>query len=445
MPKLVVFRGDDVEKEVPLKGTTLRIGRHEQNDVVLDDSENGVSRYHAELRFENGKYVIVDRRSRNGIYINKRRIKDKAVLTTGVPVTIGAFELTLEDDGSTGDFDVPPVNAPTPGVAPGAGKPNAGRAPSPRTGGTMPQPSRQQLLLWGGLTAAVLLIAIVTFAVVRYMTRQPVPVATVSTTTTTADPPPPPGDPNKEEVAQRIASARELIDAKNYRGALDEQLARVLELEPENADALAMKKEAEDAIAAAAATVASNKNNKKVDPPNDPPEDFGIPRKPNEGRDDYLARAGRIKNELAEGQRSLEKNDYVTALNHFRTVNREQPRYQGVDLLIADAIDRQQKALESAMIGGQQNEQAGRLREARQFYLHALTIDPSSAQARTRAGEMLARTTATANGLMIKASTAEKIGEPDAAAGFYRQVIDLLLPGDELRDKATKSLEALKR
>ena len=104
MPRLVVFRGDAVESEIRLTGSPVRLGRHARNDVVLDDSLNGVSRFHAEIRPEGNSYVIVDLNSRNGVWINGRQIKDKATLSLGVPVTVGAFELALEDDAS-GTFD----------------------------------------------------------------------------------------------------------------------------------------------------------------------------------------------------------------------------------------------------------------------------------------------------------------------------------------------------
>jgi len=55
-----VFRGDAVENEIRLSGGAVRIGRHAGNDVVLDDSLNGVSRFHAEIRPEGNSYVIVD-------------------------------------------------------------------------------------------------------------------------------------------------------------------------------------------------------------------------------------------------------------------------------------------------------------------------------------------------------------------------------------------------
>jgi pSer/pThr/pTyr-binding forkhead associated (FHA) protein len=67
VPKLVAFRGDAVENELRLAGQSVRIGRDQGNDLVLDDSSKGVSRFHAEVRAEAGTYFIVDMKSRNGI------------------------------------------------------------------------------------------------------------------------------------------------------------------------------------------------------------------------------------------------------------------------------------------------------------------------------------------------------------------------------------------
>src|SRR6266540_5122932 len=103
MPKLVVFRGDAVESEIPLTGRTLRIGRDVQNDLVLDDRTNGVSRFHAEIRAEGGTYTIVDLNSRNGLWVGRRRVQS-AVLKLGSPVTIGACEIVLEDQSGLSDL-----------------------------------------------------------------------------------------------------------------------------------------------------------------------------------------------------------------------------------------------------------------------------------------------------------------------------------------------------
>ena len=96
MSKLVIFRGEDVENEIHLGNRAVRIGRDSRNDIVLADKS--VTRFHAEVRPENGSFVIVDLKSRNGLWLNGKQIKGKVPLTLGVPVTLGAYELTLEDD-----------------------------------------------------------------------------------------------------------------------------------------------------------------------------------------------------------------------------------------------------------------------------------------------------------------------------------------------------------
>ena len=107
MSKLVIFRGDAVEHEIHLAGHTVRIGRDNRNEIVLDDKS--VSRFHAEVRADADRYFIVDLKSRNGVWVNGQQIKGKAALALGVPVTLGAYELALEDDVSTGPFgDEPP-------------------------------------------------------------------------------------------------------------------------------------------------------------------------------------------------------------------------------------------------------------------------------------------------------------------------------------------------
>jgi tetratricopeptide (TPR) repeat protein len=144
------------------------------------------------------------------------------------------------------------------------------------------------------------------------------------------------------------------------------------------------------------------------------------------------------------GRASLEKNDFVAAINHFRAVDREQPKYQGVDTLLAETTSRQQKAVEEALQSGQQNEQAGKTRDARQWYQRALEVDPGSAPARERANQARARAVAAAEDLFTKANTAEKIQDVNRARQYLQQIVDTMLPGDEIRDRAAKRMEALK-
>ena len=448
VPKLVIFRGDAVEKEVHLARKPLRIGRHERNDVVLDDSANGVSRFHAELRPEGSNYFIVDLQSRNGIWLNGRRVKEKAALTPGVSVTIGGFELTLEDDTSSSVYNSP---SPSPAEVTVAEKPRAKKEESgrqsarPSARASSRPANRRQIVLWSAVGGVLLLVIVGTLGVVRYVTRSPTVAEVIAPPVVVEPPPPPPPppeDPNKAIIEQRLAEARVKIDARDYAGALTDDLSPVLELEPDNATALAMKKEADDAIAAAAAAAKSL----AVKPtPAADPDTPGIPRRPDESQAEYAARVRRVQIELADGRASLEKSDYVTALGHFRNAQRDQPGYEGVEGLITDAQARQRKAVEDAVKNGQSYEGLKRPRDARLFYRQALTIDPSSGIARERENTLKAQMTAEANKLATQASAAAKLGQVSQAIQLYQQIVDMMLPGDEAKDNAERQLRELKQ
>jgi hypothetical protein len=84
------------------------------------------------------------------------------------------------------------------------------------------------------------------------------------------------------------------------------------------------------------------------------------------------------------GKTALEKQEFPAALAHFRLVDRDAPKFQGVDALIADTIAKQQKAVDVAIDSGQQNETANKILEARRWYDVALQRDPASTVAREK-------------------------------------------------------------
>lgn len=83
---LEVARGGANARLVPLGGTPVRVGRAATNDVVLSD--DGVSRSHAEIRYENGTYVVYDLDSSNGTRVDDVRVKSSP-LKSGARIGLG--------------------------------------------------------------------------------------------------------------------------------------------------------------------------------------------------------------------------------------------------------------------------------------------------------------------------------------------------------------------
>ena len=76
-----------------LSGDLVVVGRSHDCDLVLDDPN--VSRRHAEVRRENGHWVVVDLGSTNGLKVNGRRVAE-AALNPGDEITLGLSRLSFE-------------------------------------------------------------------------------------------------------------------------------------------------------------------------------------------------------------------------------------------------------------------------------------------------------------------------------------------------------------
>jgi ABC transport system ATP-binding/permease protein len=91
-----------------LPATRLRIGRADDNDVVIDDLL--VSRHHAELRRDqHGGWQLVDIGRRNGVFVNGRRVTQAPVGPDDV-IGIGHALLHLEGDRLVEYADVGTIN-----------------------------------------------------------------------------------------------------------------------------------------------------------------------------------------------------------------------------------------------------------------------------------------------------------------------------------------------
>jgi len=93
--KLIIIDDEGKSTVVPLTRSDYSIGRQEGNVIRL--TERNVSRKHAKLLRENGRFIIDDLKSYNGVFINNERIKEKVQLKSGDSVQIGDYRLVFRE------------------------------------------------------------------------------------------------------------------------------------------------------------------------------------------------------------------------------------------------------------------------------------------------------------------------------------------------------------
>ncbi len=91
-PAAVSLNYLDQTREVPIEGYPFTIGRSTKNTLSLKSEE--ISRYHAQIRFEKGKFVLEDLGSANGTRLDGKRIQ-RSELKPGGRISLGPAELTF--------------------------------------------------------------------------------------------------------------------------------------------------------------------------------------------------------------------------------------------------------------------------------------------------------------------------------------------------------------
>lgn len=99
-PRLVVSAGGGIgvapgERVVPIEPGTLVIGRGGEADLNLTDP--GISRRHAEVRYDGGQATVVDLSSTNGTSVNGRRITESP-LADGDRIGVGGTRLVYRQN-----------------------------------------------------------------------------------------------------------------------------------------------------------------------------------------------------------------------------------------------------------------------------------------------------------------------------------------------------------
>ena len=95
LPHLVVTNAEGLRLTLPLDdGITWRIGRDPGGKIVLADE--AASRRHAVIqRSEVGEYYVLDLGSRNGTFVQGRRVRTPVLLSHGDEISIGGHKLVF--------------------------------------------------------------------------------------------------------------------------------------------------------------------------------------------------------------------------------------------------------------------------------------------------------------------------------------------------------------
>ncbi|OBF88481.1 regulator [Mycobacterium sp. 852002-51163_SCH5372311] len=91
---------DQTGRRYRLSGATTRLGRLDDNDIVVADDED-VSRHHAVIIDTGAGFVIYDSRSTNGVEVGGQRIRGSANLADGDRIRIGSSEFVVEVSGDS--------------------------------------------------------------------------------------------------------------------------------------------------------------------------------------------------------------------------------------------------------------------------------------------------------------------------------------------------------
>jgi pSer/pThr/pTyr-binding forkhead associated (FHA) protein len=109
MAELTIKLGDTLVQTHQFNGDLLRVGRSRENDIVLENLS--VSRYHVQIRYHQGQYVLFDMNSSNGTFLNGTRVTRRELLD-GDRITIGKHVLLWHDASEQSTVIDEPPDAP---------------------------------------------------------------------------------------------------------------------------------------------------------------------------------------------------------------------------------------------------------------------------------------------------------------------------------------------
>jgi predicted component of type VI protein secretion system len=463
---LIILRGTAPDREIEIGDRTLRLGRGDQNDVVLPDPAKALSRFHAELRAENGQFIVVDLNSQNGVWLGGRRVP-QATLEPGVPVVIGTYQLVLKPEPlpqlDTSDAtvvaasgpvsatmavplarqatEIAPVPVPLPDAPPRpvtpakpapAAKPVAPAKPAAQAKPVKPaRPGGRGMLKWvliGGAAVLVLaaVIAGVMLAPVGGPRSGPAAAASASAPTAAA---PSAGTPAEVPAAPAVepppvASAPETPP-----------VAAPSAIPPPAA--VSMAKPRSEPQASARPVVTPTATPQRTQPP---ARRGVVPPAAVEPK----AKGPNLALAFEEARAAVNRGDYPAAIAGLESILSVDPAYPKATDLLDVARSSAKNAAKAAVDAGAKAEADRDPAEAERQYERALQADPQSTEAQDGLRRVKARMLSEGEDAFKRARQYDALGRVQDAISMYEKAIQLL-PSDHASLKiARERLAALK-
>ena len=451
MALLQVFRDGTFERELHLDRADLRIGRAEDNDLVLPDLQKGVSRYHAEIQPEGDGFVIVDLQSQNGLWLEDRRISRER-LQPGVPVSLGPYRLVLATDEAThaaGDdygtiavFPDDPSAIEPPRVAPPP--PGPPLPPPPLPPARDPRRASGFHLSPAALVTAAVVAGVAMVLLVSLLSGTDGDGGTTTTTTTLAPSTTLVRNPAltpEEQARVPLADATALVDQKRYDEARV-RIADVQRIHPESAGARALLQRIESE---SVPSIGASTTLPEAAWPRGLPE---IPPRRGESQALRIRRARLLSAEFEAARDLRSKGSVDAALSKFEEIYRAEPDFPGIREELDAAREQRDAAMKEnaaqRVRTAQGLEQAGELRKALAAWQEVHTSGANQALATQAMQRVRARMIDEGLKALKDGDNAVFANNLGDAARHFERAIDLL-EGHPKRAEAQEKLRDIKK
>lgn len=426
MPKVIIWRDDAVETEFDPAHRDWRIGRSETNDIALLDPRKSVSRFHAELREENGQWYFIDLNSQNGSWRDGQRVT-RLALEHDMEVSFGDYRLVFvhapravsaavpmpgQETAAT-EFvpEAPPVNPDQTLLMPSA---RQSGAPTPPAGAPSIRPKAPVAKTRKGVNPVILILFLLAMfgavAAVAWRLLQSTSDDVPAPTQTAAPAPAPAPAPPVTPVPAQAPPATEPT--------------------PPPAAAAASGANAPATAAPVGSPVGAAPGVAKA------PPGKAAARAPRKQATAAPQVAPEVETQYAAGRRALTAQRFGEAVRAFEAVLAAAPGFRDADALLSEARGREKDAQTQARADGDRLEAAGEWAAAVSAYDRAGAASEAAA-ARTRmhaAGDDAYR----------KARQFDARNRAADAIGWYERAVEWLSPQDPRRQIARSRLTELK-